>query len=224
MWKPSALPTTFGKEQCFLDILLGKSIEPKTDFSIPSFLLPYIDLPDFKVCTLKQDAIQQQLNVFGKEEELGLLNRLDNETAWFLYFAKTQEAFDRYRQYQTEGKINKRYIAQIQWTPKESAFEINMPIMHHKHKEDRMIFVRGPKDELKWRSKVHNPSTIVKVLHTDENTGVSTLLVGIYKGVRHQIRVHLAGIGYPVIWDALYGKDTKPGNLCLWSVGFQIQQ
>ena len=74
-----------------------------------------------------------------------------------------------------------------------------MPIMHHKHKEDRMIFVRSPKDELKGRSKLHHPSTIVKVLHTDNTTGVSTLLVGIYKGVRHQIRVHLAGIGYPVV-------------------------
>ena len=223
MWKPSALPTTFGKEQCFLDILLGKNIEPKTDFSLPTFLLPYIDLPDFKVCTLKQDMIQQQLNVFGKEEELWLLNRLDNETAGFLYFAKNQAAFDRYRQLQTEGKINKRYIAQIQWTPKESAFEINMPIMHHKHKEDRMIFIRGPKDESKWRSKIHHPSTIVKVLHTDEKTGIYTLLVGIYKWVRHQIRVHLAGIWYPVIGDTLYGKDTESGNLCLWSVWFQIQ-
>ncbi|MFA7298603.1 MAG: RNA pseudouridine synthase [Candidatus Absconditabacterales bacterium] len=223
MWKPNTLPTTFGKELCFLDILLGKNTDPKINFSLPSFLIPYIDLPDFKICTLKQDIIQQQLNIFGKEEELGLLNRLDNETAGFLYFAKTQAAFDRYRQLQTEGKINKRYIAQIQGTPKESAFEINMPIMHHKHKEDRMIFVRGPKDELKGRSKVHYPITIVKVLHTDKDTDISTLLVGIYKGVRHQIRVHLAGIGYPVIGDILYGKDTQSGNLCLWSVGFQIQ-
>ena len=74
-----------------------------------------------------------------------------------------------------------------------------MPIMHHKHKEDRMIFIRNPKDELKGRSKIHQTSTIVKVLHTDKKTDISTLLVGIYKGVRHQIRVHLAGIGYPVV-------------------------
>lgn len=49
--------------------------------------------------------------------------------------------------------------------------------MHHKHKKDRMIFVRGPKDEAKGRSKVHHPSTIIKVLHTDAKTGISTLLV-----------------------------------------------
>lgn len=223
MWKPSPLPTTFGKETCFLDILSGKTTNPNTDFSIPEFLVPYIDLPDFKTCPLTQSLIQHQFTVFGKDKELGLLNRLDNETSGFLYFAKTQEAFDRYRQYQAEGKINKRYIAQVQWTPKESAFEINMPIMHHKHKSDRMIFVRGPKDELKGRSKVHHPVTIVKVLHTDEKTNISTLLVGIYKWVRHQIRVHLAWIGYPVVGDVLYGKTTQPGNLCLWSVGFQIQ-
>jgi 23S rRNA-/tRNA-specific pseudouridylate synthase len=53
-----------------------------------------------------------------------------------------------------------------------------------------MVFVRNLKDELKGRSKI---------LHTDKITGITTLLVGIYKGVRHQIRVHLAGIGYPVI-------------------------
>gem|GEM_PF-627880 len=199
MWKPSALPTTFGQEVCFVDILLGKTINSDTNFSIPKFLIPYIDLPDFKTCILKQETIQHQLDIFGKEQELGLLNRLDNETAGFLYFAKTQQAFDRYRQLQSEGKIHKRYIAQIKGLPKESAFEINMPIMHHKYKKDRMIFVRSPKDELKGRSKVHNPSTIVKVLHTDPKTDTSTLLVGIYKGVRHQIRVHLAGIGYPVI-------------------------
>ena len=99
-----------------------------------------------------------------------------------------------------------------------------MPIMHHKHKQDRMIFIRSPKDQLKGRSKIHHSSTIVKVLHTNTTTDISTLLVGIYKGVRHQIRVHLAGIGYPVLGDILYGKDIKAGNLCLWSVGFQIQE
>lgn len=114
MRKPNTLPTAFGKELCFLDMLLGKNTDKTTDFSIPDFLLPYIDLPDFSPCVINQSLIKDQLTNFGKDKELGLLNRLDNETAGFLYFAKTQEAFDRYRQLQSEGKINKRYIAQIQ--------------------------------------------------------------------------------------------------------------
>jgi len=203
---------------------MGKKSDPKTDFAIPEHLFPYIDLPDFVQIELKKTLIDHQIKEFGKDKEFGLLNRLDNETAGFLYFAKSKEAFEKYRRLQSEGKVNKRYIAQIIWTPKESAFEIDMPIMHHKYKEDRMIFVHSPKDEQKWRSKVHTPSTIVKVLHTDAATNITTLLVGIYKGVRHQIRVHLAGIGYPVIGDTLYGNEKNTGNLNLWSVGFQIHE
>jgi len=111
----------------------------------------------------------------------------------------------------------------VVWIPNESTFEIKLPIMHHKHKEDRMIVLRNNKEKYKWRSKVQITNTIVKVLHTNQEN-VTTLLVGIYKGVRHQIRVHLAGIGYPVIWDTLYGKDKNKGGLCLWSVGFQINE
>lgn len=203
---------------------MGKIFDPKVDFTIPEHLLPYIDLPDFAPIELKKPLIDHQLKEFGKEDELGLLNRLDNETAGFLYFAKSKKAYERYRKLQTEGKVHKRYIAQIKGRLNESAFEITIPIMHHKYKEDRMIFIRSPKDEQKGRSRLHKPSTIVKVLHRDEKTDVSTLLVGIYKGVRHQIRVHLAGIGYPVIGDTLYGNDKKAGNLCLRSVGFQIEE
>lgn len=222
-WKPNGIPTTFGKEICFLDILMGKTSIKPIHFTIPSHLLAYIDLPDFTQTELKQSTIEQQIRTFGKEEELWLLNRLDNETAGFLYFAKNKKAHELYKKLQSTGKIHKRYIAEIKWTPKESAFEINLPIMHHKYKEDRMIVIREPKDKIKGRSKEQKTSTIVKVLHTD-NTKKTTLLVGIYKGVRHQIRVHLAAIGYPVIGDVLYGKDANKGNLCLRSIGFQINK
>ncbi len=201
---------------------MGKFIQ-EVDFSLPEHLLSYVDLPDFTKLELKKPFLDHQLKVFGKEKELGLLNRLDNDTAGFLYFAKNNEAYERYKKLQSQGKVHKRYIAQIQGSPKESAFEITLPVMHHKHKEDRMIVLHTPKDKEKGRSKVHTPSTIVKVLHTD-NTWISTLLVGIYKGVRHQIRVHLAGIGYPVIGDTLYGKFPKKGKLALRSVGFQINE
>ncbi len=224
MWKPSGIPTTFGNEACFLDILMGEKPNPGMDFSIPKFIAPYIDLPDFKPYVLKDVSIKEQFSVFWKEKELGLLNRLDNDTAGFLYFVKTPEIFEKYRQLQSEGKVHKWYIAQILGTPKETSFEITMPIMHHRHKADRMIFIRSPKDELKGRSKMHHPSTIVKVLHTEEKTWISTLLVGIYKWVRHQIRVHLAGIWCSVIGDTLYGKDDWKWRLCLWSIGFQIQE
>ncbi len=216
------MPTAFGQEICFLDILLWKDIDPKTDFSIPAFLLPYLNLPSFKTYTLTATTIQNQFKIFGMDQELGLLNRLDNETAGFLYFAKNQEVFDKYKNVQAEGQVSKQYIAQIYGVPKDKEFEIDTPIMHHKYKEDRMILVRSDKDAEKWRSRQHHVHTTVKVLDTNRKNLITTLLVTIYKGVRHQIRVHLAGIGYPVIGDTLYGEEQKKGTLRLWSMGFQI--
>ncbi len=203
---------------------MGKDVDAKINFVIPEHLFPYIDLPEFNQIEVKKPFIDHQIKEFWKEDELGLLNRLDNETAGFLYFAKNKKAYEKYRKLQSEGKVHKRYVAQVKGKLNESAFEIAVPIMHHKYKEDRMVFVRSPKDEQKGRSKVHKPSTIVKVIQYDPTKDVSTLLVGIYKGVRHQIRVHLAGVGYPVIGDTLYGEDKTRGNLCLWSVGFQVQE
>ncbi len=222
MWKPRSMPTAFGQETCFLDMLLWKDIDQKTDFPIPAFLTPHIDLPWFTTYTLTATTIQTQFKIFGMDHELGLLNRLDNETAGFLYFAKTQEVFNRYKHIQAEGDINKQYIAQVYGAPKDKEFEITTPIMHHKYKEDRMILVRNEKDAAKWRSKQHQVRTTIKVLDINRKNLITTLLVTIYKGVRHQIRVHLAGIGYPVIGDTLYGEDKKKWILRLWSMGFQI--
>jgi len=202
---------------------MGKIPNQTPDFLIPQHLLPYIDLPDFEHIQLPKHLIDNQIKTFWKEQELGLLNRLDNETAGFLYFTKTSQAYERYKKLQTEGKVHKRYIAQIKGVPKESAFEITLPVMHHKYKEDRMIVLHTPQEKHKGRSKIHNPTTIIKTLHTDKKNN-TTLLVGIYRWVRHQIRVHLAGIGYPVIGDTLYGKDTDKWHLALRSVGFQIDK
>jgi 23S rRNA-/tRNA-specific pseudouridylate synthase len=146
---------------------MGKQCIQEVDFSLPEHLLSYVDLPGFTKLKLKKPFLDRQLKIFSKENELGLLNRLDNDTAGFLYFAKNNEAYERYKKLQSQGKVHKRYIAQIQGSPKDSAFEITLPVMHHKHKEDRMIVLHTPKDKEKGRSKVHTPSTIVKVLHTD---------------------------------------------------------
>ncbi len=222
MWKPRLLPTAFGQGICFLDMLLWKDIDPKADFSIPTFLLPYLNLPTFKICKLTATMIQNQFKIFGLDKELGLLNRLDNETTGFLYFAKNQEVFDNYKHIQAQWLISKKYIAQVYGVPKDKEFELDTPIMHHKYKEDRMILIRSEKDADKWRSKQHQVRTSVKVLDTNRKNLITSMLVTIYKGVRHQIRVHLAGMGYPVIGDTLYGEDQKKWILRLWSMGFQM--
>jgi len=70
LWKPNGIPTTFGKETCFLDILMGEIPKKIPDFLVPDHLLLYIDLPDFEQIELKKPFIDKQIKIFGKDEEL----------------------------------------------------------------------------------------------------------------------------------------------------------
>lgn len=62
--------------------------------------------------TLAQ-LIKQNQRTFGVDSERGLCNRLDTPTAGLLYFAKTQETFDTYRQAQANGTLVKYYLGTI---------------------------------------------------------------------------------------------------------------
>jgi 23S rRNA-/tRNA-specific pseudouridylate synthase len=153
---------------------------------------------------------------------------LDNDTAGFLYFARTQETYDKYKTLQREWKIQKFYLAQIygklkieNWPVLEGGkLEIKLPIKHRT--SEKMIAIQNPRDALKGRWKEHQAITTAELVHYDSQRDISTLLVSITKGIRHQIRVHLASACYPIIWDCLYGMSGNEEYLHLRSIGFQI--
>jgi 23S rRNA-/tRNA-specific pseudouridylate synthase len=85
---------------------------------------------------------------------------------------------------------------------------------------EKMIAIKDAKDVKKGRWKEHKVETFVELLEYDKKFNISTLLVKIHKGIRHQIRVHLASIDFPIIGDPLYGESAKDEVLHLRSVGF----
>ena len=92
-WKPRGIPTTFGTHESFLDILFHSKLT----------------IQDPKI----QGIIFYLQDMFGREEEYGLVNRLDNETGGLLYFAKTPLIKQQYKQWQLEEKVHKTYIADV---------------------------------------------------------------------------------------------------------------
>lgn len=58
----------------------------------------------------------------------------------------------------------------------------------------------------KIKGKIHQQKTFIQEFEYDAERNISTALVTIKKGIRHQIRVHFAAIGYPLVGDLLYGK------------------
>lgn len=168
------------------------------------------------------DTIQQsddemwkvQQRIFWRKEEYGLLNRLDALTAWLLYLARSVEAKKQYHALQQSWKIQKIYYAQVYGWPQGVFGWITTPIFHHAQISDRMT-----SDPTKWRSP-QQASTYREVIEYWEK---SRLRVVITKGVRHQIRVHLASIWCPIVWDELYMASWLRKRYALDIVGDRIE-
>jgi len=194
-WKPAGIPSTFGKEKSFLDVILNS--EDKTVLEIVLYLK----------------------DMFTKAEEYGLLNRLDNETSWLLYFAKNPLIKNKYKLAQSEWKITKYYIADVYWNFTQDSQKISYPIWHHKFSDDRMVAFSDKEQNSKINHKRLNyVDTEVQKLYYNEISNVTTLLVKISKWIRHQIRAHLSSIWYPIIWEKIYIKNKSEEKLHLFSI------
>jgi len=191
LWKKAFIPSSFWKEKSVLDLLEENKLDTK--------------------------FTENQKNNFTKENEYWLLNRLDNDTSWFLYFAKNQEFYKKFKNLQKEGKIDKVYYAKVEWIFDYKSIEIDDPIMHKN--KTKMIVIKNKQDEKKWRWKKHFVKTYVEKIFYNEKENTTWLKVIIKKWIRHQIRVHLASLWLPIVWDKLYWKKVE--KLFLFSVGIR---
>lgn len=204
-WKPAGLASSRWKSVSFLDLMC-----------------------DEKYNIWIQNIEQSQIEFFGKEKELWLLNRLDWPTTWLLYFAKNPRVYNKFRELQKEWKVDKFYIStvygNIQNWVNENGSLINYPIMHHRYNDDRMVVIRCDGDSLKWKWNIHNVETEICEVDYDEKENLSTIMVKIHKWIRHQIRVHLSSIWYPICGDKIYCKSKNQNfdKLQLFSVGMGI--
>lgn len=142
------------------------------------------------------------LGVGKNRWEPGLVHRLDSETSGLVLVAKTQTAFDRLRQQFRRRKVAKIYWALV-WGTTDAAGVIDLPLAHDPRDKRRM---RAVSESLRMgKTKTWKALTRYRKLR---QSGKSTLLeITMETGVTHQIRVHLAAIGHPIVADALYGDD-----------------
>lgn len=141
-----------------------------------------------------------QAEVDPSSREAGLLNRLDNGTSGILLFARSREAKRRFASMNREGKFTKVYQAWVQGRVEKNGV-VRTPIAHHPKNKKKMILPQGEKEAKKLKAR---PAwTTYEVLKLGKN--FSLLRLTLSKGSRHQIRIHLASLGHPVVGDSLYG-------------------
>ncbi|MBI5301385.1 MAG: RNA pseudouridine synthase [Chloroflexi bacterium] len=132
----------------------------------------------------------------GGEERPGIVHRLDSETSGIIVVAKNDAAMRGLQAQFKARRVKKTYLALVEGIVQPPSGKIDAPIGRDlKHRQRMAVVTQG-----KTRASV-------TVYHTLANLGAHTFLqVEPQTGRTHQIRVHLAFLGFPVVADAVYGR------------------
>ncbi len=138
-------------------------------------------------------------NASSHQLEGGLVHRLDNNTSGLLLFARHHDAYILFRDLIQNQKIQKTYLALAQGhIAHQMVFE--QPIAHHSKNKKKMAALK--EGDRFFRGQAQAAKTFIEPIAWGENA--TLLQVKIEGGRRHQIRVHLAAAGHPLIGDELY--------------------
>lgn len=174
-----------------------------------------------------QDTLSNRLHDYflkrGEQVTIRSIGRLDRDTSGILVFAKNQVAAARLWKQKDEGMFWKEYLAVCQGKFKEPAsnhwYTIDEPI----GKADGELMKMCVKED-GLRAVTH-----YQVIRQNEEDFLAK--VRIETGRTHQIRVHMAYMGWPLVGDVLYNRKDSciasvlaevPLQLCAWKV--QLRQ
>lgn len=132
---------------------------------------------------------------------LGLVHRLDRDTSGALIFAKSQKAFDGMLSLFKKRLINKEYLAIVDGVPQDTQGLIDNYLGEVHRYQGQTIW--GEVEQKKGLQAI----TAWKC----ERRGKDAALLRCFPktGRTHQIRVHLSGIGHPILGDHQYGKKFR---------------
>lgn len=159
---------------------------------------PAIGNPDNTLVNAIMAMCKDSLSGIGGELRPGIVHRLDKDTSGILIVAKTDMAHIKLSEQIKNREIIKRYVALVRGNIKENHGTINMPIGRSTKDRKKMAVVKNGKEAI----------THFDVIKRYKD--YTLLDIKIDTGRTHQIRVHMAQIGYPIVGDITYSNGKNP--------------
>src|SRR5215213_925467 len=152
------------------------------------------------------------LSGIGGELRPGIVHRLDRGTSGLIVVAKHDKAHESLARQFHDREVEKEYLALV-WGVVQAGRRIEAPIG------------RDPVNRQKMSARSRRARTAVtRITRVQHLKGVTLTQIAIHTGRTHQIRVHLAGIGHPIVGDAVYGRRSdiiERQFLHAWRLGFR---
>lgn len=146
------------------------------------------------------DLVEEMCRAQGKDAGSRVCGRLDLETSGVLVFARHRMAAARLAKQRKNGQMVKEYAAWVKGIPEPKAGRIALPIGK----------TLGSLNRMEVRADGKYAATCYRVVETRGDSAL--VLCRLETGRTHQIRVHMAAAGHPLLFDSLYG-EAKSGYM-----------
>jgi 23S rRNA pseudouridine1911/1915/1917 synthase len=153
------------------------------------------------------------LSGIGGVARPGIVHRIDKDTSGLLVVAKTDVAHEGLAKQFAAHSIDRRYLAIVNGTPKATAGTVDAPLARSAANRKKIAIVEG----------VRGKRAVTHWKRLEMLRGAALVECRLETGRTHQVRVHMASIGHPLVGDPVYGRSGKAHGKLLKDIGFHRQ-
>lgn len=206
---PAPTEATLAAEAIPLDVVYEDDALIVIDKPAGLVVHPGAGQPDGTLANALIAHCGKSLSGIGGVARPGIVHRLDKETSGLMVVAKTDQAHralaEQFADHGRTGDMERGYLALVWGAPSRPQGRIEAPLGRHPASRTKMAVLnkeKGRHAATRWRVK--------ETYGQDKGAPIVALVeCTLETGRTHQVRVHMAHIGHPLIGDPLYGRGFK---------------